>query len=358
AKVGGLISVGDALRSRAYTLRYMDDECDIGHVAGSHLINADDYGLQAFMEDRLPKMRNPYEDTENFLLDAELNFHDLPRKLRAALIDFKRNSNIHGALVIKHLPGDQNLPPTPPDSRRSHEKERFCSEFWLAVFGTAIGDPIAYSQEKDGEIFQNVCPTASKATLLSSESSNVLLDFHTETAFHPFMPDYVLLYCLRPDHDRTAKTIVAGVRELIHLIPLRYRALLFEDSFQTGVDFSFGSESGLQGNGPVLPVLHGSPYDPFMKFDLDLMVGLSEDAAAALEQMRLAANKAKRWSYLDEGDMILIDNRRAIHGRSEFEARYDGRDRWLQRVYVARDLGISEADRLRNERVIHTEFAI
>lgn len=33
----------------------------------------------------------------------------------------------------------------------------------------------------------------------------------------------------------------------------------------------------------------------------------------------------------------MINNRKGLHARSQFTARYDGRDRWLQRTYVRRD---------------------
>jgi enduracididine beta-hydroxylase len=35
---------------------------------------------------------------------------------------------------------------------------------------------------------------------------------------------------------------------------------------------------------------------------------------------------------------VFVDNYRAVHCRSSFAARFDGTDRWLKRVNVARDL--------------------
>jgi hypothetical protein len=114
----------------------------------------------------------------------------------------------------------------------------------------------------------------------------------------------------------------------------------------------------VQGGGPVLPVLYGTPYDPFMKFDLDLMIGLDPDATEALKEMKRAVDGAKVGLHLDAGDLLIVDNRRTIHGRTSFKARYDGMDRWLQRVYVLRDLALCEEDRHRGERILHTEFSI
>jgi L-asparagine oxygenase len=124
------------------------------------------------------------------------------------------------------------------------------------------------------------------------------------------------------------------------------------------VDFSFGSPSGLAGNGPALPVFYGNSYDPFMKYDLDLMTGLTPEATEALAQMRAAANATKNYARLSVGDLLLVDNRRSVHSRSEFMPRWDGRDRWLQRCYVSRDLAASEELRMTRNRLIEMEFRV
>jgi L-asparagine oxygenase len=35
---------------------------------------------------------------------------------------------------------------------------------------------------------------------------------------------------------------------------------------------------------------------------------------------------------------VVIDNSTTVHGRNGFQPRYDGRDRWLQRMFVVRSL--------------------
>ena len=54
------------------------------------------------------------------------------------------------------------------------------------------------------------------------------------------------------------------------------------------------------------------------------------------------------------GDLLIIDNTVAVHGRSPFTPRFDGTDRWLQRTFVVSDLAPSAADR--RGRVITTHF--
>ena len=40
---------------------------------------------------------------------------------------------------------------------------------------------------------------------------------------------------------------------------------------------------------------------------------------------------------LQPGDLLIVNNRRAVHGRRPFRPTYSGHDRWLKRVNVARD---------------------
>ena len=57
---------------------------------------------------------------------------------------------------------------------------------------------------------------------------------------------------------------------------------------------------------------------------------------------------------LTPGDICVIDNYKAVHGRKPFRARFDGTDRWLRRLNMARDLRRSREFRLdARSRVIY-----
>ena len=94
----------------------------------------------------------------------------------------------------------------------------------------------------------------------------------------------------------------------------------FQPRFRTAVDESYlhGRQNVL---GAPMPVLRGERHRPSMVFDADLMV---------------------------------VDNYVAVHGRSSYEPRWDGHDRWLQRSMVVSDLAPSAGER--DGRVIVTHF--
>jgi L-asparagine oxygenase len=91
-----------------------------------------------------------------------------------------------------------------------------------------------------------------------------------------------------------------------------------------------------------------------MVFDADLMVGTDEEADEALRTLSAAVESQHTGVALQAGDLLVVDNNVAVHGRSPYQPRFDGYDRWLQRSMVVADLAASAGER--NGRVIVTPF--
>jgi L-asparagine oxygenase len=86
------------------------------------------------------------------------------------------------------------------------------------------------------------------------------------------------------------------------------------------------------------------------------MVGVDPQAELVLCRLRELILEHQASIVLEAGDLLVIDNHLAVYGRSRFQARFDGTDRWLQRAFVVSDLSASAADR--DGRVITTCFDI
>lgn len=330
---------------------------DLRRIEGPHVFSLPEGGVDC--PALFAGLPHPYRSREHFLREAEFRFHQLPEALRRAVIGFKRDGNKFGALVLTGLPIDPQLPATPDSQRPPSQKDTFWSESWLAMIGQALGDPIGYSMHHDGEIFQNVCPVPKEEGEQSAHSSKVFLEWHTEQAFHPALPHFVCLLCLRQDHEKQAKTAVASVSNILAEVPIYMRQVLFQPRFIAGVDYSFGAvEQKQRKGGPVVPLLYGQAYDPFLIFDLEQMEPVDRDAAVVLRDLRDIVKQVYNYVRLEPGNLIMIDNRRAIHARSQFRPRYDGTDRWLQRIYAVRDVSLTNEERYRSERIIDTAFSL
>lgn len=266
-----------------------------------------------------------------------------------ALVDFGNRPHSSGALLLRGLPvGD--LPPTPASPTQHSTKDR-TSEFTLLTVARRLGQPVGYEPEHGGDLIQNIVPTATATDRQVSTSSKAELMFHTEAAFHPHRPRYLLLLCLRG--DPSASTTLASIHEVLPHLPADVRDTLFEPRFRTAVD-----ESYLHGRtnvlGPAIPVLRGDRDLPTMVFDADLMVGVDVAADQALRALAEAVVATQTALALAAGDLLVVDNAVAVHGRTPFTPRFDGTDRWLQRTFVVSDLTASAADR--RGRVITTVF--
>jgi L-asparagine oxygenase len=275
----------------------------------------------------------------------------LPSTLQLKLASFVDEGDLSGAFVVRGLPLG-TVPATPPTPGAVTSKDR-TSEFTLLTIAKALGEPVGYAPEHGGQIVQNIVPVQASAAKQVSTSSNVALEFHTETAFHPYKPHYLLLLCLRGDPD--AATLVCSVSAALELLDIDTVALLRQPRFRTRPDVSFlAGQDDVGQFGPATPILTGTVERPTFTFDADLMVGLDPEAQAAIEALRSAVQPAHIGVVLEAGDLLIVDNHAAVHGRSPFSPRYDGTDRWLQRTFVVDTLSDSAADR--DGRVITTTF--
>ncbi len=277
----------------------------------------------------------------------------LPAEVATALTDFADRPNRLGALLLTAVPVEE-LPPT-PSSPNACTSKSLASELTLLAVARQLGQPVGYAPEHGGRIVQNLVPTPEAADLQMSTSSSSNLMFHTETAFHPHRPRYLALHCLRGNPE--AHTTLASIFDIIDALPPAERdaivEVMFAPRFRTSVDASFlGGRVDELGEPHAL--LTGTLDEPTFVFDADLTVGVDPDACAVVEQVQAAIGAATTSVVLAPGDLMIIDNNRAVHGRSPFTARFDGTDRWLQRAFIVSDLAPSAADR--RGRVIVTEF--
>jgi L-asparagine oxygenase len=289
--------------------------------------------------------------SEDFVLHAARARRRLPAEMHDALTDFASVSSPSGALLVRGLELGA-IPATPPSPTSVVDKDAV-SEFTLLAAARCLGEPVGYLPEHGGDVVQNIVPVAASAARQVSTSSNVELMFHTEAAFHPHRPRYLLLLCLRG--DPAAGTRLSSVRDVIGQLDPDVVDVLSDARFRTAPDESYTVVRRAELLGAPHPVLWGHRSSPYICFDADLMVGIDDDATDALRLLAGAVVTTARTVVLDAGDLLVVDNNVAVHGRTPFTPRFDGSDRWLQRTFVVADLAASAGDRV--GRVITTHFA-
>ncbi|WP_246257542.1 TauD/TfdA family dioxygenase [Amycolatopsis anabasis] len=270
-------------------------------------------------------------DEPAWVARARFAWESLPESLRRSVRQFRRNSGSGGVLLLHGLPiGEPALPPTPA-LRDSVQRSASVAAAGLLLIACGLGDPIAFSGGDSGALVRNVVPVAGREEA-QDDGGSVLRSFHTEHAFHPHRPDFVLLLCLRADHERVAALRTACARETLPLLDDETKEALFTPDFGTEPPSWFG------GAGATHAVLSGVPDDPGLRVDLETTTSATARGKAALVALAHAFDTTTRTVRLNPGDLAIVDNRVTVLGRSAFHPRYDGRDRWLQRALVAADL--------------------
>lgn len=273
----------------------------------------------------------------------------LPADVYDAVVQFANHGSPSGGLILEDVP--VGTPPATPPSPTAPIDKDGTSEFCLLSVARLLGQPVGYLPEHGGDLVQNIVPTRSAQARQVSTSSAVELMFHTEAAFHPHRPRYLVLLCLRGDPE--AATTLASIASCLDDLTPASRTVLFEPRFRTAVDESY-LHGRLNQFGPPRPVLSGDRHNPTMVFDADLMVGTDHQAEDALAELGRALASKERKLVLRTGDLLVVDNNAAVHGRTPFTPRFDGTDRWLQRTFVVADLSPSAGER--QGRVITTRF--
>ncbi|MFB8773453.1 clavaminate synthase Cs1 [Streptomyces broussonetiae] len=279
----------------------------------------------------------PRADLYGFLEKAGELSGRLPRELAAVLDAFQERGSEHGYLVLRGLPVDESeLPPTPTTTPAPVDRPLLVMEAMLALTGRRLGLHTGYQELRSGTVYHDVYPSPG-AHYLSSETSETLLEFHTEMAYHVLQPNYVMLACSRADHERRAETLVGSVRKALRLLDDETRTRLFDRKLPCCVDVAF--RGGIEDPGAIAQVkpLYGDVDDPFLGYDRELLAPVDPRDKEAVAVLSKALDEVTVSVKLVPGDVLIIDNFRTTHARTPFSPRWDGKDRWLHRVYIRTD---------------------
>jgi Fe(II)/alpha-ketoglutarate-dependent arginine beta-hydroxylase len=302
------------------------------------------------------------EDPE-FLNSVAVYAHELPRRVRICLNDFRVREPGSALLVVSGYPiDDEKIGDTPAHWKlRAERSPTLEEEIVLVLMGSLLGDCIGWATQQDGHIVHDILPIRGMEHEQLGSGSEEPLWWHTEDAFHPFRGDYIGMLCLRnPDAVPTTFASLDGIA-----LDPAHRQFLFEPHYtirpdeshlrknvsdagriEGDLDDSYRRIEDMNSAPEKIAVLHGDAEAPYIRIDPYFMDPVADPAAkAALDALTAAVEGRLRDLALESGDFCFIDNFQAVHGRKPFKARYDGKDRWLKRVNVVRDLRKSRTAR-------------
>jgi len=290
--------------------------------------------------------------------NAKISLHSysLPERLLEFLLDFKYDESGPGVCLIRGFDVDNDkIRPTPSHWRSSGADEATKEEsLFLFLCSAVLGDPIGWTTQQDGNVIHNIVPIKGDEHKQVGSSALTTLWWHTEEAFHPYRCDYLGLLCLR--NDEGAATSYASVGDL-ELSARDKRSLflphysIYPDSAHLAEverqELNKGKEVKMIEAPDKIAILFGDQISPYLCIDPYYMNnnGLSAESSEAFQKIVSEIDRNLHRVVLEPGDLLLVDNYRAVHGREPFVAKYDGTGRWLKRANVVRDIRKSRSMR-------------
>ncbi|MFI2959687.1 guanitoxin biosynthesis L-enduracididine beta-hydroxylase GntD [Priestia sp. JSM ZJ58] len=297
-------------------------------------------------------------DNEEFIQNSCIYAHLLPERIKLFLNDFRLTEE-KAACVIKGYPVDNNeIGSTPPHWRESAKsKGTLKQEILFVLYSSILGDVFGWSTEQEGKLIQDVLPIKGDENKQLNSASEELIFWHTEDSFQQHAPDYLGLFCLK--NFENAATTFASISSVD--ISGKDKEILFEERFVIKPDNAHQQENNLSAESFNTPkptktsLLYGDKNSPYLRIDPYFMDRSEEtyEEKSALDNLIEEFDKVIDDVILEPGDALFVDNFRGIHGRKPFYAKYNGDDRWLKRVRIARDLRKSRGLRKSgNDRII------
>jgi hypothetical protein len=266
-------------------------------------------------------------DFDEFYFSCWKLFPSLPQTLLAKLFELKKGNRTHH-LLIKGLPLPSNIHATPSSKGTEHDESTLFARKLLSILASGLGYIYNFEGKKHFDYIDDVFPLF-KDRNKQLGSNKCFLEWHVEDGFHDAKADFVALLCLR--EDPRAETYIFEAKDID--LDKSLEEELQRKQFLIKKDTTFSSASEDVEESQVCSVLNGS-LDKEIVFDPPFTTCLTESAQKAFTELQKSINRNKKTVVLEKGDLLIFDNRRVAHARSNYQPKYDGNDRWLLRCLL------------------------
>lgn len=257
--------------------------------------------------------------------------------------------NAHsGPPVIRlRLPSStvRDVPPTPTRYRLEPHAPVYRADLYRLLIVSVVGwYGYGYVSQQGGAVLNDVIFIEEQRTISGvSASADNALDLHTEDASYSLgsgrdaSPDFITLHFFRnPAAIPTCVSTVDWTQ-----LPKPSIELLEEPWFSNLTNPGQGGKEN--DHNTLVSIKFGQSGDPWFRLNTaNLGLGrYTQERQAVLRGLRDHLNKRAVDVTSNPGDILLIDNRRAAHGRArlqpEMAPHYDGTDRWQRRLVFVHD---------------------
>jgi L-asparagine oxygenase len=286
------------------------------------------------------KSSDPYQD---YLLvqnqSSEILRKLISQDIQKEFEDFGKKGR--SLILLQNCPfvGSQGLPETPKSFTKSADKDYVSEYFMLGMAGLMNAKPYIIENVRDSSVINQIIPLDPKS--ISGSGSKLPFNLHNEVVHEPITPDFFLLFCLRG--SPLAKTNYCLLEDIIKFLPKQTLEELQKPNFimQSGDKSVF--KEAKEFRCPIISKDELGDFEIRLNTAPNRCTGTTIEAKNALNYIFgcLKNNVAIHEIILSQGDTLLIDNKKSLHGRTAFDENYkvDPKDdtRWIQRMNLKKD---------------------
>lgn len=259
----------------------------------------------------------------------------LPFRLRQFLDQLIRGEDSNVASLITGFQLGRDIGPTPLglENRPLWDKPERRENVFFMLVSAYLGSPFGWQTQQDGKIVHDVLPIKAHKDMQIGSGSKQEISVHVEDAHSEDRAHFLGLLCLRnPDKIGTTLSVPDFSK-----LSTRALDILQSEEFEIKVDLAHEPVTDLQGKRKIRVISRvGENYE--IRIDEYFMSPhVNPEARSALQELCRMLDNEISDIVLEPGDVLFVNNRRTVHGRRAFRAKFDGRDRWLKRINITRD---------------------
>ncbi|HBO4309871.1 TPA: TauD/TfdA family dioxygenase [Pseudomonas aeruginosa] len=227
----------------------------------------------------------------------------------------------------------------------------------IACIAALDSETISYGSENSGELFVNL--VVMPAPGYQGQKSRGQMKGHTDGVYFPIRgkaheenpkispsPDFVCLCALRNPND--VPTNVMPLTDILRRLSPEDVAQLQMRKYSIAAQRTFTKGLAAAVEGPplleyaqLLYVVDGTFWVRYSHSSTDVTDVDDPDARRAMSAFEDACLASVQPLPLVAGDIVLVNNRAGLHGRSEVGAEHGGETRWLLRTYALDTSGLT-----------------
>ncbi len=269
--------------------------------------------------------KSAYEDNVEPLVDFLMKINQIEEQIAETRLSRRDEQRLRNKIRQDFAKENSAL-----NQKIKHEKNI------LRVVVNCIGHSVVFEGEGNDDMGDVSVIKPSRAIVSGETSFKTSNEFfpHTDMSYADNPPDFMTLYIGQTDQLRRAQSVFSSVDAAVKLLEPETITELLKEQF----NFKLPNRANQRDQssfvqGAVLKDIGNGHYH--VRFRRDTLSAQNNTATEALDKLKQAFGAVSFGYVAQPGTIMIVDNRRVLHGRSPFIASHDDDDRYVLRAYAS-----------------------